>query len=197
MRADQVWGFVGAAISLALACESLVDYTASASFLAVLYFSVHAVTAWFFLIRRPQVARPRRLLPDAVAVASLLSPYAYDASRLETAGPAAGILLASATLCLLISTVSLGRSFAILPAVREVRTGLAYRVVRHPVYASYLLMDVALLASGPTTWNVSIMLLAAALLIVRIRFEEQLLDTDQVYLAYRRRVRYRLIPHVI
>ena len=39
--------------------------------------------------------------------------------------------------------LSLGRSWGIIPANRGVKTGGLYRVVRHPIYASYVIFDAA------------------------------------------------------
>lgn len=186
----------GALIAAALAVISLSDYLGDRDVLAALYIAVHAITAWLFVIRTPQTLRPSRRLPDVVAVLSLLSPYAYDASALDESGPAISAVLIAAAAYLLFGTLSLGRSFGILPALREVRTGLAYRIVRHPIYSAYLLMDVAILAADASPRNVTVFAIAALLLISRVRFEEQLLSANEEYRRYKEQVRYRLVPLV-
>ena len=127
---------------------------------------------------------------------SLLSPYAYDASALDDAGPIIGGLLILAALFLLVSTLSLGRSFGILPAVRGIRRTGAYRVVRHPIYTSYLIMDAAILAADPSRRNVAVFGIATVLLLARIQFEEDLLSTTEEYRQYKASTRYRLLPFV-
>jgi protein-S-isoprenylcysteine O-methyltransferase Ste14 len=90
----------------------------------------------------------------------------------------------------------LGESFAILPARRRLRTGFVYRIVRHPVYATYVLTDAAFLASSPSAWNLVVALLGAGTLAWRASLEERLLWRDPEYERYARRTRYRFIPFV-
>ena len=172
------------------------DYLNDGSILAAVYIGVHAVTAWLFVIRTPAAVRPNSRWPDAVALLSLLSPYAYDASVLDNSGALPQTTLFAAAALLLYSTLSLGTSFGILPALREVRTRLAYRVVRHPIYSAYLLMDVAILAADATPRNVTVFVVSTVLLLMRVRFEEQVLSTSAEYRSYTERVRYRLVPFV-
>ena len=195
-RHESVASFAGAAASCILAALSARDYLSDHDVLPVVYVGVHAVTAVLFVARRHQALRPTSQLPDAIAMLSLLSPYVYDASALDRAGPVIGGLLIAAAVFLLVSTLSLGRSFGILPAVRDIRTTGAYRVVRHPIYTSYLLMDAAILAADPSRRNVAVFGVATALLLARIQFEEELLSTIEEYRQYTQRIRYRLIPFV-
>ena len=193
---ESVASFAGAAASCTLAVLSARDYLSDRDVLPVLYVGVHAITACLFVVRRRQSLRPTSHLPDAIALLSLLSPYVYDASALDQSGPVIGGLLIAAALFLLVSTLSLGRSFGILPAVRGIRTTGAYRLVRHPIYMSYLLMDVAILAADPSRRNVAVFGVATALLLARIQFEEELLSTTEEYRQYKQSTRYRLLPFV-
>lgn len=107
---------------------------------------------------------------------------------------AIGLFLLGTSLTLL-SFLSLGRSFSILPARREIQQTGAFAIVRHPIYASELLL---LLACWSTHWNSPALLVCFAagilLLVVRIRIEEELLSRDPNYQRYALRVRWRLIP---
>jgi protein-S-isoprenylcysteine O-methyltransferase Ste14 len=94
------------------------------------------------------------------------------------------------------SVLSLRRSFGLLPAIRGIRTAGAYRVVRHPLYAAYTLANVGYLASNGTARNASLVALALAFQILRIRNEERLLSAVPSYATYRDRVRWRLVPFV-
>ena len=63
----------------------------------------------------------------------------------------AAIWACAARLCL-------GRNFAILPALREVRTRGPYAIVRHPIYLSLIVFDVATVGvypSAPTSVETS------------------------------------------
>ena len=92
------------------------------------------------------------------------------------------------------SLLSLGRSFGIVPANRGIQQHGLYRWVRHPMYASYLVMFIGYALANATTRNAGILCMAAALLIIRIHREEALLVTDPRYASYRENVRWRLVP---
>lgn len=95
-----------------------------------------------------------------------------------------------------VSLFALGRSFAILPSRRTLVTRNAYGVVRHPVYASELAM--VCLAAGvlAPTWGVPLAAGAIVAVGIRIGVEERLWGADPSYLAYRARVRWKLLPWV-
>jgi protein-S-isoprenylcysteine O-methyltransferase Ste14 len=99
-------------------------------------------------------------------------------------------------LCAVVSLVYLGRSFGLIAANRGVRTAGPYAVVRHPLYASYFLAYTAYTFENPSLQNALILLVVLSFQVVRIRTEEDLLAADPLYLRYRKRVRYRLIPYV-
>jgi protein-S-isoprenylcysteine O-methyltransferase Ste14 len=92
---------------------------------------------------------------------------------------------------------SLGRSWGIIPANRGVKTGGLYRVVRHPIYASYIVFDVAYSLAEFTWRNVAVAATIALILYARARYEEELLLRDPEYAAYAQRTRYRLIPGLL
>jgi protein-S-isoprenylcysteine O-methyltransferase Ste14 len=96
----------------------------------------------------------------------------------------------------LAAKISLNRSFGIVPANRGVVTTGFYRVVRHPVYASYLVGHAAFLMINPTLWNVAVYGVALALQVGRMLAEEGLLSRDPAYASYMQTVRYRLVPGV-
>jgi protein-S-isoprenylcysteine O-methyltransferase Ste14 len=106
-----------------------------------------------------------------------------------------GLQLAGA-LCAVVSLVYLGRSFGLVAANRGVRTEGPYRLMRHPLYASYFLAYAAYTFENPSVQNAVVLLVVLSFQIVRIRTEEALLSDDAVYLRYCKRVRYRLIPRV-
>jgi protein-S-isoprenylcysteine O-methyltransferase Ste14 len=90
----------------------------------------------------------------------------------------------------------LGRAFGIVPAYRGLRTGGPYRLVRHPVYAAYVVGNIGYLLESPTWWNASVLLMQMAAQLVRIQYEEAVLATDPEYVSYRQHVRWRLVPFV-
>jgi protein-S-isoprenylcysteine O-methyltransferase Ste14 len=92
--------------------------------------------------------------------------------------------------------MSLGRSFAILPANRGVVTGGAYRFVRHPIYAGYLAGHILFLLSSFSIYNFTVYAIITLFQIHRILREERILALTEEYRDYLTRVRYRLCPGI-
>jgi protein-S-isoprenylcysteine O-methyltransferase Ste14 len=94
------------------------------------------------------------------------------------------------------SVLTLGRSFGVVAANRGIKTNGPYRLVRHPIYASYLVGMIGYLFENPSLRNVVLLATVIGFQIARIRSEEQCLVGDPEYRAYQQRVRYRLVPFV-
>ena len=80
------------------------------------------------------------------------------------------------------------------PARPGVKTRGPYAVVRHPIYASYLLIQSGYLLQSVSVRNVLVLALASGCNIGRALAEERLLARSAAYRAYRQKVRWRLIP---
>jgi protein-S-isoprenylcysteine O-methyltransferase Ste14 len=104
-----------------------------------------------------------------------------------------GLQLAGLAVCVM-SLVALGRSFGFVAADRGLVTRGPYAVVRHPVYASYLLIQSGYLLQSISLRNVLVMVVASGCNAGRALMEERLLARSRAYGAYRRRVRWRLVP---
>ena len=90
----------------------------------------------------------------------------------------------------------LSRTVEVQKDQRVIDTGL-YGVVRHPMYAATLLLffSMPLILGSPL--SLAIMLLYIPIIEVRIRNEERVLERDLPgYAAYRRKVKYKMIPHI-
>lgn len=92
--------------------------------------------------------------------------------------------------------MSLNRSFALVPALRQLKTEGMYRFVRHPIYFSYLITHSCYLAANFSHQNLLIILGCIGLLLARVHLEERHLGLEPEYRAYQARVRWRLIPFV-
>ena len=79
---------------------------------------------------------------------------------------------------------------------RGLQTNHMYRFVRHPIYASYIVMDLGLLLSYSSLWNLLVLGIGIALFLWRIGFEEHLLAGNADYRMYRTTTPFRLIPGV-
>jgi protein-S-isoprenylcysteine O-methyltransferase Ste14 len=95
-----------------------------------------------------------------------------------------------------VGKVALGRSFGIAPANRGVVIRGPYLVVRHPIYAGYLLTHLAFLVAHPSAWNAAVIVLADGALVLRALIEERVLSADEHYRSYCRRVEWHLVPGV-
>jgi protein-S-isoprenylcysteine O-methyltransferase Ste14 len=102
----------------------------------------------------------------------------------------AGMLMMTA------SRLSLGRSFALLPAARGIVTHGAYRLVRHPVYGSFFFSAFAVLLGRFSLPMLALQAFAVALVVIRAHQEERFLAIDPEYRTYMEKVKYRFIPFV-
>jgi protein-S-isoprenylcysteine O-methyltransferase Ste14 len=72
-----------------------------------------------------------------------------------------------------------------------------YAMVRHPMYASQIVMMPAFMIALGSLWTASLVLLIVIPLVLRIRNEEDVLRRELAgYGEYCEKVRYRLIPGV-
>ena len=72
-----------------------------------------------------------------------------------------------------------------------------YAIVRHPMYATSLLMLLGIPVALGSWWGALVLVALSPLLAWRLIDEEHVLLRDlDGYAAYRRTVRYRLVPHV-
>lgn len=90
----------------------------------------------------------------------------------------------------------LGRSFGIVPANRGVKQYGVYRVVRHPMYAGYIINQLGFVLLFFSLHNVMMYAVAWIAFWLRAREEEKFLEQDVTYREYREKVRYRLIPGI-
>lgn len=157
-----------------------------------------AVLVVCFIIRRRPIESSRKVSDWTVGLVGsfailLLRP---QGSALFGLGDLLmGVQLLGAGLSLL-CTLYLGRSFGLVAANRGVKVRGPYRVVRHPIYASYVLVDLGYVLSWLSLANVLIFALVYAAQVRRIFAEEAVLLRDPAYRRFAATTRYRLIPFV-
>ncbi len=157
--------------------------------------------AWFviaFLIRRPARHVARGLGAWLLAAAGTFGGLAYrPAPAAVPWGSSAGLALQFAGLALaIVSLLALGRSFGFVAADRGLVTAGPYALVRHPVYAAYLIIQAGYVLQATTWRNVAVLAAVTACNAGRALAEERVLARSGAYAAYQHRVRYRLIPLV-
>lgn len=150
-----------------------------------------------FLLRRAPRTVSRHPLDWLVAYAGwfmsfLVRPGGY---QLPWAG-SFGLGLQCAGLALWAwAFAKLARSYGIVPADRGLITRGPYAVVRHPLYAAYIVGGAGYLIQSLSAWNVLIDAVTVGFQVVRITREERHLDGPD-YARYRDRVRWRLVPGI-
>lgn len=97
----------------------------------------------------------------------------------------------------IVSKLSLGRSFGLLPANRGVVTHGTYKIVRHPIYLGYLIGHMAFLFASFSWRNFGLFCVLYFFQCLRIWEEEKLLKNDPTYRQYMLKTPYRLLPGVI
>lgn len=106
----------------------------------------------------------------------------------------AGIVMICGGLFNISAKVALNRSFGLTAANRGVKRKGPYRLMRHPMYAGYIITQFGFLLANPTTWNLVVYLVAWSAQLLRIQAEERVLGQDEAYRAYAAAVPYRLAP---
>lgn len=155
-----------------------------------------ALSAILMLTRRPGavVASPYAWAISVVGTCAPLLVVPGGTLLIAGKGP---ILLMAAGLTISISAkIFLRRSFGILPANRGVRRSGPYRLVRHPMYAGYVLTHAGFLISSFCLGNLLAYAFAWTAMVLRIRAEEAILARDPAYRDYQGEVRRRLIPFI-
>ena len=161
-----------------------------------LFVILHIQAALVFAFREPPRYSTRRPWEILVTVLSLTYFLAFELKSRSSApvAVAGGIMTTIGSLFTIVSVQSLGRSFAVLPALRKIRTSGMYRFVRHPIYLSYSIAALGTFVRHPSVHNSAVVLAGIGLMLWRIRFEERLLMQQERYRNYAAEVRYRLIP---
>ncbi len=188
-------GALGAAF---FAQATLRVYLQSHRLVGVAFFAEQMWIVVAYLIRRPARTASRRLGDWALAFGGtfagvLFRPYGAHPQWGLTVGLA--VQLVGLTICVS-SFLALGRSFGFVAADRGLVRRGPYAVVRHPIYASYVLLQFGYLLQSISLRNALVMLIASGCNVGRAKAEDRVLATNEDYDAYRRQVRWRLVPGV-
>ena len=136
-----------------------------------------------FVFRRRPIESSRHPLHWFVAIVGsfsslLLRPSAQSSVLLDDVAFLLQVVGAGASIFCLIS---LGRSFGMVAANRGTKIGGPYRLVRHPIYASYLIGWAGYLLASPTLRN-------AVVLVVSVLFQNQRIASEERLLAKTRHI---------
>jgi protein-S-isoprenylcysteine O-methyltransferase Ste14 len=149
-----------------------------------------------FLVRRRASSVSGRPLDWAIALGGSFGGFLLRPGGLEVGSDLGLMLQVAGLICWTLAFVTLGRSFGLVAADRGVVTRGPYRLVRHPLYASYMVTQLGYLFQSASAWNLAVLGLVWSCQAARSVAEERLLTTTRPYQEYRSLVRWRLIPGI-
>ncbi len=189
---------IGAAGAAFFAEATLRAYLQTHRPLGVAYFAEQMWVVAAYLIRRPARTVSRRWGDWLLAFGGTFGGVLF---RPVGAHPPWGVTtglafqLVGLAICVA-SFLTLGRSFGFVAADRGLVQRGPYAVVRHPIYASYLLLQFGYVLQSISLRNALVMMFASGCNVGRAIVEDRLLATNEEYSAYRGQVRWRLLPGV-
>jgi len=186
-------GFLLALLWSLFAYRHLLAFAGTREWAYLLIGLSETLTAIMFIVR----AAPQTISSDRLdwlaAILGTFSPFFFIPGPWGLV-PAAKHAIGIGVLMQIFGMCSLNRSFGLVAAKREIKTRGMYRLVRHPLYASYLLIFTAYLLANTTVNNGIVWTVAIASLFFRMLREERHLRSDPAYCKYMAKVRYRVIP---
>ncbi len=156
---------------------------------------IHAVAAFLFFSRRPAKREGNWVIVLACLPSFFMGGAAFALSDPAGKWPFyAELLFIVGTLLTTTSLMTLGRSFAILPAIRSIVVGGPYGVVRHPAYFGELVLVLACVSARPNGKTALCFALALVTMMLRIWAEEKILYENEEYRSYAQKTCWRLLP---
>jgi protein-S-isoprenylcysteine O-methyltransferase Ste14 len=187
---------VGAVSAAFFSYSFLHFYLQSHRLIGVVFFGQQTLVAVAYLIRRPARSVSRRPDDWLLAFGGTFAGVVFRPEGAHTAwGLQTGLVLQLVGAAIAVaSLLTLGRSFGFAAADRGVVIRGPYRVVRHPMYAAYLLLQSGYLLQSLSVHNAIVLLFGTACNAGRALAEERLLGGNKEYIAYRTQVHRRIIP---
>jgi protein-S-isoprenylcysteine O-methyltransferase Ste14 len=189
--------FVGG-LFLLLSVNLWSDFMKTGRVTGLFFLISEALVVILTIIRRPALEVDRSVSSAVLTTMSLVGPpmmRAYDGPALAP-DVATAIVSIVGVLIVIAGKVTIGRSFGLVPANRGVVARGPYNVVRHPIYAGYLLTHAAALVAYPSMWNALMVTAGDIALVLRALAEERVLSKDTEYQLYCHRVAWHLVPGV-
>lgn len=189
---------VGAFGAALFAWAGLRHYEETHSLVGAGFFAAQIWVVVAYLVRRPAFVVSQKTLDWALAFGGTFGGVLFRPSGGHPHwGVTAGLDLQVVGLMFCaVSFLSLGRSFGFAPADRGVKRRGSYAIVRHPIYASYVLLGVGYVLQSISLRNVIVLTFVIGCDVGRALAEERLLGSNASYNEYRSRVRWRLVPGV-
>ena len=154
----------------------------------------------YFVLTRPKaVKKDYQAKTILVVILTLVLPLSYfNLTEINPSYEFLTLILGGfSSMLFLWSAIRLGRSFAVIPAVRICIFSGPYSYIRHPIYSSYLIFDLGFILATPNKIWVIVWFLELFLFYWRASNEERLLlKSDKLYQEYIKSVPKMFIPFV-
>lgn len=151
------------------------------------------------LLRREHRAVNTNIFHQAVALFAFFSGLLFigqEPSGGALANAVSSGIVFAANLLGLATLLNIGRSFGILIALRTVKTNGLYRLVRHPMYGTDILLRIGFLVGHCNLFTIFLFIISTGAYVARAMLEEKFLLQDEAYQEYVSRVKYRFIPFI-
>jgi protein-S-isoprenylcysteine O-methyltransferase Ste14 len=187
--------FVGALFVL-LSVNIWQDYVRTGRFTGLLFLAAESMVVVLMILRRRTKIVDRSMPTAVLTTLSLLGPALMRTNEGMSLLPdlATSLVTTVGVTIVIVSKVTIGRSFGIAPANRGIVARGPYNIVRHPIYAGYLVTHAAALVAYPSTWNFIVVVGGDVALVLRALAEERVLSADREYQTYCGRVHWHLVP---
>jgi len=157
-----------------------------------LFYQLMAIV--LFAIRKSMIDFSSRISDYVYTLVALASPMFFRPA-VGSSGSLLGNLFVLVGAAETVGAIlSLNKSFGIGPENRGIKTNGMYRIVRHPMYSGYILVEVGFVLNNLLVSNLLIFAIANFFLVLRLQGEERLLKEDKAYQAYAQKTRWKLMP---
>jgi len=163
----------------------------------LLFIVAETLLAFLFLLRKQENKISKKKSDWLIASLATFIPLSIQPSSQAIQIEIGTALMVAGSLLYIFSLISLNRSMGIIPADRGIKTNGLYRLVRHPIYLSYLILYTGYILASFSYYNFIVYIFTIIFIFARILIEEKFLSSNPVYLEYKNRVRQKLIPYIL
>ncbi|MFC1552923.1 methyltransferase family protein [Candidatus Latescibacterota bacterium] len=168
-------------------------------FTELLWFVYNVTISILFLIRVRPSDVSMNLVHWVVALITSFSGFIFSKQGADSGlilSLTADSLIVFAIVLGIVAALILGRSYDFLPALRLVKTGYAYEIVRHPMYLSSIIIKLGYVLKNPSIYNICFLMVITVLYDRRAKYEELIMARSDSYVSYLQQVKYRFMPGI-